>query len=194
MTSSIHNLCHLFRACGYCLDNSNKLIHSSDKGTVFLFCVMNQLFWLIKLRVHGLHDSVFTVYNCLNSVLHGSSKVKISPLSTSLSNSVRISLQQCPHCIYRMYLLACLMQSRVYYHLCSFPVLIGGPLPRGHEFELHDVRFHWGRENQRGSEHTVNFKAFPMEVRVTLHCIKPFKSKRFWFLAWLCGSSKEIFF
>lgn len=92
MTSSIHNLCHLFRACGYCLDNSNKLIHSSDKGTVFLFCVMNQLFWLIKLRVHGLHDSVFTVYNCLNSVLHGSSKVKISPLSTSLSNSVENKL------------------------------------------------------------------------------------------------------
>ncbi|XP_010214129.1 PREDICTED: carbonic anhydrase-related protein-like [Tinamus guttatus] len=47
--------------------------------------------------------------------------------------------------------------------LKSKSVLIGGPLPRGHEFELHDVRFHWGRENQRGSEHTVNFKAFPME-------------------------------
>lgn len=62
-------------------------------------------------------------------------------------------------------------ESQVPYHLSSFPVLIGGPLPRGHEFELHDVRFHWGRENQRGSEHTVNFKAFPMEVRVTLHCI-----------------------
>lgn len=45
-------------------------------------------------------------------------------------------------------------------------MLVGGPLPRGHEFELHNVRFHWGRENQRGSEHTVNFKAFPMEVRV----------------------------
>uniref|UniRef100_A0A8B9BLV4 Carbonic anhydrase 8 n=1 Tax=Anser brachyrhynchus TaxID=132585 RepID=A0A8B9BLV4_9AVES len=48
--------------------------------------------------------------------------------------------------------------------LKSKSVLIGGPLPRGHEFELHDVRFHWGRENQRGSEHTVNFKAFPMEI------------------------------
>ncbi|KAF5926277.1 hypothetical protein HPG69_011407 [Diceros bicornis minor] len=42
-------------------------------------------------------------------------------------------------------------------------VLLGGPLPQGHEFELYEVRFHWGRENQRGSEHTVNFKAFPME-------------------------------
>ncbi|EMP36091.1 Carbonic anhydrase-related protein [Chelonia mydas] len=48
--------------------------------------------------------------------------------------------------------------------LKSKSVLVGGPLPRGHEFELHDVQFHWGRENQRGSEHTVNFKAFPMEL------------------------------
>lgn len=43
-------------------------------------------------------------------------------------------------------------------------VVTGGPLPRNHEYELHEVRFHWGKENQRGSEHTVNFKAFPMEV------------------------------
>ncbi|XP_060098947.1 carbonic anhydrase-related protein [Heteronotia binoei] len=50
--------------------------------------------------------------------------------------------------------------------LKSKSVLVGGPLPRGHEFELHDVRFHWGRENQRGSEHTVNFKAFPMELHL----------------------------
>ncbi|KAB0360319.1 hypothetical protein FD754_004475 [Muntiacus muntjak] len=51
--------------------------------------------------------------------------------------------------------------------LKSKSVLSGGPLPQGHEFELYEVRFHWGRENQRGSEHTVNFKAFPMEVRRT---------------------------
>ncbi|XP_075406806.1 carbonic anhydrase-related protein isoform X2 [Tenrec ecaudatus] len=48
--------------------------------------------------------------------------------------------------------------------LKSKSVLSGGPLPQGHEFELYEVRFHWGRENQRGSEHTVNFKAFPMEI------------------------------
>ncbi|ELK02331.1 Carbonic anhydrase-related protein [Pteropus alecto] len=48
--------------------------------------------------------------------------------------------------------------------LKSKSVLSGGPLPQGHEFELYEVRFHWGRENQRGSEHTVNFKAFPMEL------------------------------
>lgn len=45
-------------------------------------------------------------------------------------------------------------------------VVTGGPLPSDHEYELHEVRFHWGKENQRGSEHTVNFKAFPMEVSV----------------------------
>lgn len=43
-------------------------------------------------------------------------------------------------------------------------VVTGGPLSSDHEYELHEVRFHWGKENQRGSEHTVNFKAFPMEV------------------------------
>ncbi|XP_025778355.1 carbonic anhydrase-related protein [Puma concolor] len=50
--------------------------------------------------------------------------------------------------------------------LKSKSVLSGGPLPQGHEFELYEVRFHWGRENQRGSEHTVNFKAFPMELHL----------------------------
>lgn len=77
------------------------------------------------------------------------------------------------------------LQSRkvTCYNVCSSAVLVGGPLPRGHEFELHDARFHWGRENQRGSEHTVNFKAFPMEVslcciasvfvlKIINHCLK----------------------
>ncbi|XP_051553117.1 carbonic anhydrase-related protein-like isoform X2 [Myxocyprinus asiaticus] len=48
--------------------------------------------------------------------------------------------------------------------LKSKSVVTGGPLPRDHEYELSEVRFHWGKENQRGSEHTVNFKAFPMEI------------------------------
>ncbi|XP_061112380.1 carbonic anhydrase-related protein-like isoform X2 [Conger conger] len=48
--------------------------------------------------------------------------------------------------------------------LKSKSVVTGGPLPSDHEYELHEVRFHWGKENQRGSEHTVNFKAFPMEI------------------------------
>ena len=44
-------------------------------------------------------------------------------------------------------------------------VLTGGPLKPDCEFELVEFRLHWGREDTRGSEHTVNFKAFPMEVR-----------------------------
>uniref|UniRef100_A0A3Q3G6Y7 Carbonic anhydrase VIII n=1 Tax=Labrus bergylta TaxID=56723 RepID=A0A3Q3G6Y7_9LABR len=48
--------------------------------------------------------------------------------------------------------------------LKSKSVVTGGPLPSDHEYELNEVRFHWGKENQRGSEHTVNFKAFPMEI------------------------------
>nr|XP_023684369.1 carbonic anhydrase-related protein-like isoform X3 [Paramormyrops kingsleyae] len=48
----------------------------------------------------------------------------------------------------------------------SKSVVTGGPLPRQQEFKLHEVCFHWGRENQRGSEHTVNFKAFPMELHL----------------------------
>lgn len=55
--------------------------------------------------------------------------------------------------------------------LLGFPVVAGGPLPSGHEYELHEVRFHWGKENQRGSEHTVNFKAFPMEVGSLSHTL-----------------------
>uniref|UniRef100_K1PHC1 Carbonic anhydrase-related protein n=1 Tax=Magallana gigas TaxID=29159 RepID=K1PHC1_MAGGI len=42
-------------------------------------------------------------------------------------------------------------------------VISGGPLPPGSEYELSDVRFHWGRYSTRGSEHKVNGKAFPME-------------------------------
>ncbi|XP_050399643.1 carbonic anhydrase-related protein isoform X2 [Patella vulgata] len=45
-------------------------------------------------------------------------------------------------------------------------VISGGPLPPGTEYELAEIRFHWGRENNKGSEHTVNKKAFPMEVQL----------------------------
>lgn len=41
----------------------------------------------------------------------------------------------------------------------------GGPFEAGHEYELTEFRFHWGKGNDRGSEHTVNSKAFPMEVK-----------------------------
>ncbi|ESO98299.1 hypothetical protein LOTGIDRAFT_114576, partial [Lottia gigantea] len=54
--------------------------------------------------------------------------------------------------------------------LAVFPrvkhVLTGGPLLPDNEYELAEIRFHWGRDNTRGSEHTVNGKAFPMEVQI----------------------------
>ncbi|XP_014672195.1 PREDICTED: carbonic anhydrase-related protein-like [Priapulus caudatus] len=46
------------------------------------------------------------------------------------------------------------------------PALSGGPLPNGHEFTLADLRMHWGKDGSKGSEHTVNGKAFPMEVHL----------------------------
>nr|XP_032813461.1 carbonic anhydrase-related protein isoform X3 [Petromyzon marinus] len=49
-------------------------------------------------------------------------------------------------------------------HIRSKSVTTGGPFPIGQEFELSHICFHWGKEDQRGSEHTVNFKAFPMEI------------------------------
>ncbi|XP_076449360.1 carbonic anhydrase-related protein-like isoform X1 [Babylonia areolata] len=51
-------------------------------------------------------------------------------------------------------------------HCSHVPTVSGGPLPQGMEYELAEIRFHWGRENSRGSEHTVNGKAFPMEVQL----------------------------
>ncbi|XP_063723030.1 uncharacterized protein LOC134851061 isoform X2 [Symsagittifera roscoffensis] len=45
-------------------------------------------------------------------------------------------------------------------------ILVGGPLETGNEFQLIDIIFHWGKETDRGSEHTVNFKAYPMEVQL----------------------------
>lgn len=42
----------------------------------------------------------------------------------------------------------------------------GGPFQKGDEYELAACTFHWGKEQERGSEHTVNFKAYPMELHL----------------------------
>ena len=44
--------------------------------------------------------------------------------------------------------------------------LSGGPFPVGQEYELAEFRFHWGRDDSRGSEHNVNGKAFPLELHL----------------------------
>lgn len=51
-------------------------------------------------------------------------------------------------------------------------MLRGGPCPASEEYELAEIHFHWGKEDNRGSEHTINFKSYPMEViRSCLTCI-----------------------
>ncbi|XP_070536616.1 carbonic anhydrase-related protein-like isoform X2 [Ptychodera flava] len=45
-------------------------------------------------------------------------------------------------------------------------IISGGALAKDCEFQLAECQFHWGREDERGSEHTVNFKAFPMELHL----------------------------
>ncbi|XP_071814294.1 carbonic anhydrase-related protein-like isoform X2 [Apostichopus japonicus] len=42
----------------------------------------------------------------------------------------------------------------------------GGPFQDGDDYELAACTFHWGKEEDRGSEHTVNFKAYPMELHL----------------------------
>lgn len=44
------------------------------------------------------------------------------------------------------------------------PRLTGGPLST--DYKLHSIHFHWGTDNNVGSEHTVNGKAYPMEMHV----------------------------
>ncbi|CAL1543863.1 unnamed protein product, partial [Lymnaea stagnalis] len=45
-------------------------------------------------------------------------------------------------------------------------VLSGGPLRDAAEYDLSEIRFHWGKDCDRGSEHLVNHKAFPMEIQL----------------------------
>ena len=53
---------------------------------------------------------------------------------------------------------------KLFIALGLYTALSGGPLPPGNDYELAEICFHWGKTNARGSEHTVNGKAFPMEV------------------------------
>ena len=42
---------------------------------------------------------------------------------------------------------------------------ITGGVLRADVFQLHSFHVHWGSEDWRGSEHTVDGKAYPAEVR-----------------------------
>ena len=43
----------------------------------------------------------------------------------------------------------------------------GGPLD--HAYQLEQLHFHWGAEDSRGSEHTVDGRRFPMEMHLVHH-------------------------
>ena len=45
-------------------------------------------------------------------------------------------------------------------------MLQGDPLGLESNYLLNDIVFHWGKEDIRGSEHMINDKSYPMEVRV----------------------------
>uniref|UniRef100_A0A0B6Y957 Alpha-carbonic anhydrase domain-containing protein n=1 Tax=Arion vulgaris TaxID=1028688 RepID=A0A0B6Y957_9EUPU len=47
----------------------------------------------------------------------------------------------------------------------KYKILSGGPLIDDSEYELFEIRFHWGKDCDRGSEHLVNQKSFPMEIQ-----------------------------
>ena len=40
----------------------------------------------------------------------------------------------------------------------------GGPLKSNYTF--HQLHFHWGEDNEKGSEHRINGKSFPMEMHI----------------------------
>ena len=52
-------------------------------------------------------------------------------------------------------------------HSNSSISISGGPL--SYEYTLHDILFHYGRSDDRGSEHTINETSFPAEVQLYLY-------------------------
>jgi carbonic anhydrase len=61
---------------------------------------------------------------------------------------------------------------RGFWTSAAWPRLQGGPLNGAYDF--FNVLFHWGPSNQEGSEHTLDYVRYPMELQVihTKHGIK----------------------
>lgn len=55
----------------------------------------------------------------------------------------------------------------IFLSLFLFTVVKGGPLEGS--YRLKQFHFHWGQKQSRGSEHTVDGKPFPGEVRSSSH-------------------------
>ena len=59
--------------------------------------------------------------------------------------------------------------SRTDSKLGKVSILTGGPLEAQSEYQLIDIIFHWGQDETRGSEHSVNYKSYPMEASRTIN-------------------------
>ena len=46
------------------------------------------------------------------------------------------------------------------------PYIFGAMLTSGQCYEFETLHFHWGRKNNRGSEHILNGVRFPMEMHI----------------------------
>ena len=58
------------------------------------------------------------------------------------------------------------------YKIFSVLELSGGPLTKKYKFE--QFHFHWGNNDSEGSEHRVNGKMYPAEVKTTtMNVINP---------------------
>lgn len=55
----------------------------------------------------------------------------------------------------------------------SIPILKGGPLSDSYNF--HSMVFHWGPSNDEGSEHTLNYVKYAMELQM-IHVKHGYKS------------------
>lgn len=47
---------------------------------------------------------------------------------------------------------------------CARPHIEGGPLTS--TYDLCSIVFHWGHSNEEGSEHTLDYVRYPMELQV----------------------------
>lgn len=55
--------------------------------------------------------------------------------------------------------------------LLGFPVLTGGPLSG--TYRLRQIHFHWGSNDEAGSEHTVDGMKYAAEVRLYMESSVP---------------------
>ena len=45
-------------------------------------------------------------------------------------------------------------------------ILSGGPLEAGKTYQILQLHFHWGKDDTKGSEHTLGGNSFPLEMHI----------------------------